>query len=128
MRAILGVPVITYLMPELSTTSYSALWEKIRSDLAVGIVFTMHTINMSEKKETDCTIMKNHAFSLIDAIPLLDSTGKIIERELYLVRDPRGPFTNPVNKNGWSAFDTDRWTQEYRNQIINGPYGFDPLD
>jgi hypothetical protein len=50
-------------------------------------------------------------------IPLYDTERKTIEKKMYLMRDPRGPFMLPYTGVKWAADDSVSWTQDYRQQI-----------
>ena len=125
----LGCPVMFNFMMELRYYPATYIWDQMYyNQQKFGVLYTVSTNGANDRIKNACSITERHAFSVLANIPLYDKERKEVEQKLVLLRDPRGPFMLPYRRVKWAPDDTESWTEDYRKQIMDGPFGFDPLD
>ena len=78
------------------------------------VLSTMLEKNNTSGKLNKCGIHMNHAYAVLDVIPLWNQNRTEVENGLLMIRDPFGQtaITSPHTR--WNVHDTIHWTEDYK--------------
>jgi len=106
LRATMGVPVFGYSVSDIAqtTSAYNEVFDILTNADIAGYPMGFGTVGNSDQDTNDCGIARMHAYSMITAFTMRDSSNR--EVQMLLMRNPWG---KTYYTGDWSENDR-RWT------------------